>query len=284
MQSSTNTKPVATKTNVHGAATALKTTTFRVSVLRCKRTGRVLFLEAEKDFVDAIFSSLLELPVGTIIHMLSSAGVNTNGIGGISSLFKSVKQLDGSLLHVDKEYLLQPAPGVTGTYKSIGLFQGLSAAKLKSFEVELPKGYYGCNSNACYNLSSTAGTPCNPCRGRYHNGSFSFAGQLYSIGPGDLEKAKKEIVRKFSDDSVKKGACPTDRGFVRDSITYMVTDQLEIMPSITVKDTEVLNKLKVATLSDLESSDFAVNINQILQLLQSAMNSTTCLNDVFGKK
>lgn len=195
------------------------------------------------------------------------AGVDhAKGLEGIFSLFKSVKQLDGSLLHVDKKSLLQPAPAVTGTCKSIGLLQGLSAAKLKISDVVLPNGYYRCNSNACYNLSSTAGTPCNPCRGRYYNGSYSFAGQLYPVVPEESAKAKKEILRKLSDDSVEEGARSTSRGFVRDSITYMVTDQLEIMPSITVKDSEVLKKLKVATLSDLESSDVAVCSTQVYHL------------------
>ena len=46
---------------------------FKVSVLRCRKTGRVLFLEAGKDFVDTLHSFLL-LPVGTVLHMLSKAG------------------------------------------------------------------------------------------------------------------------------------------------------------------------------------------------------------------
>lgn len=57
----------------NGAATAMSTITFKVSVLRCRKTGRVLLLEAGKDFVDTLFSFLL-LPIGTIIHMLKNAG------------------------------------------------------------------------------------------------------------------------------------------------------------------------------------------------------------------
>jgi hypothetical protein len=62
-----------------GAASAMKSTTvtFKVSVLRCKKTGRVLFLEAGKDFVDTLFSFLL-LPIGIIIHMLSDAGIHVH--------------------------------------------------------------------------------------------------------------------------------------------------------------------------------------------------------------
>ena len=49
------------------------TVIFKVSVLRCRKSGRVLFLEAGKDFVDTLFSFLL-LPIGIIIRMLSDAG------------------------------------------------------------------------------------------------------------------------------------------------------------------------------------------------------------------
>ena len=47
--------------------------TFKVSVLRSGKTGRVLFVEAGKDFVDTLLGFLL-LPIAAIMHMLSNAG------------------------------------------------------------------------------------------------------------------------------------------------------------------------------------------------------------------
>ena len=55
----------------HDAPPTMTSTTFQVSVLRCKSSGKVLFLEAGKDFVDTILSFML-LPVGTIMHLLSN--------------------------------------------------------------------------------------------------------------------------------------------------------------------------------------------------------------------
>jgi hypothetical protein len=50
---------------------------------------------------------------------------------------------------------------------------------------------------------------------------------------------------------------------VRENITYMVTDNLEVMISTTIRSTQILNRLKVATLADLESTDISVGITQV---------------------
>ncbi|KAG0611736.1 hypothetical protein M758_7G161400 [Ceratodon purpureus] len=275
---------MATTAKVNEAATPMTTVRFQVSVHRCRRTGRVLYLEAGKDFVDALVGFLL-LPIGTINLMLASAGVAAKGLGGISSLFASMKQLDSSLLHVDKAYLMQPRPAVTDTCNSIALVQVLNAAKLKSLDLLLPGKYYRCNGGRnCYNLSSTEGTPCTTCPADYYRRPTCFGGQIYSVIPEDREIMQNGIMERLSVESVMEGVCSTGQGFVSDSITYMVTDELEVMTSTTIKNIEVLNKLKVATLSDVERSDVVVNLTQILQLLQSALTSSTCLNDVFEKK
>ncbi len=48
-------------------------TTFPASLFRSKSSGQLLYLEAGKDFVDALLSFLL-LPVSTIIRMLTTGG------------------------------------------------------------------------------------------------------------------------------------------------------------------------------------------------------------------
>ncbi|GKV28508.1 hypothetical protein SLEP1_g37552 [Rubroshorea leprosula] len=51
---------------------------------------RVLFAEAEKDFVDFLFN-LLSLPVATVIRLLSKQGM----IGSLAFLYDSVENLSG---------------------------------------------------------------------------------------------------------------------------------------------------------------------------------------------
>jgi hypothetical protein len=43
----------------------------------------------------------------------------------------------------------------------------------------------------------------------------------------------------------------------------MVTDNLEVMPSTTIRSIQVLNQLKVATLADLDTTDISVGITQV---------------------
>lgn len=261
----------------NGAASAMSTITFKVSVLRCRKTGRVLLLEAGKDFVDTLFSFLL-LPIGTIIHMLKNAGGRVKALDlGISSIFKSVEKLDRSFLHVDKTSLMQPGPAL-----STGLLQCLEAGKtkLRPATIELPGVYYRTSCD-CYSsmnqLSITEGTRCTCDHGTYS--------EEMSIPSGDLESLKKDIFDKLFQDLDSEGAtCSSDRGFVSENVTYMVTDNLEVMPSTTVRSIQVLNKFKVATLADLESTDVSIGIIEILQLLKAALSSSTCLDDIFTKK
>ena len=55
--------------------TPAESSSVQVTLLRCKSTGRVLFLEAGKDFVDTLIS-FLTLPLGTVIKLILSQGVN----------------------------------------------------------------------------------------------------------------------------------------------------------------------------------------------------------------
>ena len=180
---------------------------------------------------------------------------------GVSSIYKSVENLDGSFLHVDKESLMQPRPAVAGACGSTGLLLGLEAAPAKrptTDRIQLPGVYYG-SIYHCNYLTSTSGTHCSTC------GSSGYHTKPMTVLPEDLESLKKNIVDKLveEDKEVKKATCSTGQGFVRENITYMVTDNLEVMASTTIRSIQILNRLKVATLADLESTDISVGITQV---------------------
>ncbi|CAI5481994.1 unnamed protein product [Closterium sp. Yama58-4] len=71
-------------------------------------------------------------------------------------------------------------------------------------------------------------------------------------------------------------------GFVKETLTFMVTDNLEFYPSSTIKSISLLNTLGVKSMADLESCETTVTKDHALALVQAAMTSTTALNDVFG--
>lgn len=176
--------------------------------------------------------------------------------GGISCIFESVKSLDSSFLHVDKQNLVAVKPAAGGSCSPTGLLQ--SAFDAASFNVpkkkvaNLPTVYYGRTKRDCNWLTSKQGGYCGQC-------CYSHQ-QVMSVLPQDL----KDLEAVIGVVDGEKANCSSGQGFVRENITYMVTDSLEIMPSTTIRSIKVLNKLKVATPADLESADKTVSITQVL--------------------
>ena len=81
--------------------TPAETSSVQVTLLRCKSTGRVLFLEAGKDFVDTLIS-FLTLPLGTVMKLLLTQGVNISlcsalqpFCGTYDDLFDEIKEAHG---------------------------------------------------------------------------------------------------------------------------------------------------------------------------------------------
>lgn len=62
-----------------------------------KKRKKVLFAEAGKDFVDFLFT-LLSLPVGTVIRLLSKDGM----VGCLGKLYESVENLNDTYVHAAK--------------------------------------------------------------------------------------------------------------------------------------------------------------------------------------
>lgn len=191
-------------------------------------------------------------------------------LGGISRLSESVKRLDPSFMHVDKTGLVQPRPAYAGACGSIGLLKDQEAKRkrLSVKEIELPASYFLCGDRDtnCSLISIAEGTDCKSCmRKGYRDAIFS---EKLSILPTDLLTLKENVMRqvvKEIEPTVQEAPCSpgTVQGFVRGNITYMVTDSLEVTPSTMIKSIQVLNKLKVATLADMESTDITVTITQV---------------------
>ncbi|WCJ19528.1 hypothetical protein M5689_001814 [Euphorbia peplus] len=70
-----------------------------------KKSSKVLFAEASKDFVDFLFS-LMSLPLGQVVNLLTKDQM----VGSISNLFGSIKSLDETYVQSSGniEYILNP--------------------------------------------------------------------------------------------------------------------------------------------------------------------------------
>eukprot|EP01018_Ginkgo_biloba_P010429 Gb_20162 [translate_table: standard] len=71
-------------------------------------------------------------------------------------------------------------------------------------------------------------------------------------------------------------------GYVKETVTFIITDDLSISPASTITSIALLNKLDVRDLADLEERNVTVGFNEALDLLAAAMVSKTALNDVFS--
>ncbi|GMN57310.1 hypothetical protein TIFTF001_026429 [Ficus carica] len=81
------------------------TNVVRLKLLVDKENQKVLFAEAGKDFVDFLFT-LLSLPIGTVIRLLSKNGM----VGALGKLYNSVENLSETYIqpNVSKDTLLKP--------------------------------------------------------------------------------------------------------------------------------------------------------------------------------
>lgn len=194
-------------------------------------------------------------------------------VSGFASIFESVKKLDSSLLHVDRNRILaQPrraandVAGLSKSTTSIGLLQLCLDADAKKHSPQkkrlyLPAQFYKCND--CTTLSSTRGARCCICSPEnrpYTN--HRFLEGPYFLSAEDL--VNQEAIVSLQDPIEEPVNLSTGKGFVKDNITFMVTDKLDIMPSTTITSMSVLHTLNVASLADLESNKVAVTITQVI--------------------
>jgi hypothetical protein len=76
-----------------------------------KKNQRVLFAEADKEFVDFLLS-IFSLPVGTVTRLLKEEGM----VGCFPSLYKSIENLSDACFQPDqtKDFLLKPRVAIPG--------------------------------------------------------------------------------------------------------------------------------------------------------------------------
>ena len=96
--------------------------------------NRVLFAEAGKDFVDFLFT-LLSLPVGTVIRLLSANGM----VGTLGKLYKSFESLNDTYIkpNVNKDIFLNPSSSLGSSSSSTLLSLTDSGTSVKVVHVRV---------------------------------------------------------------------------------------------------------------------------------------------------
>ncbi|CAM6020951.1 unnamed protein product [Sphagnum balticum] len=189
----------------------------RVQLLVEKFTKRVLYMEAGKDFVDLLFSFLM-LPTGTVIKLISE-GLDEWPVGAISNIFRSIDKLNASVMNVScKDILLSPQPASGHFASSLLRIQGVTSCE---------RAYYKCNNYHCAELKTQAimtrkhGHPCASCR-------------------NPMTKESTESQDFLAAESRFK---PAGAVYVKENTTFMITYEMEIYSTSTIKSIVLLNKL-----------------------------------------
>ncbi|MBA0665259.1 hypothetical protein Goklo_005146 [Gossypium klotzschianum] len=211
-------------------------------------SNRLLFAEAGKDFVDFLFSIML-LPVGTVIRIIGKQGT-----GCIGNIYDSIENLGNSYMLSENitDILFKTQAFNYGVYKP-GLWSSLSPSIYTKF--------YRCSNYK----------PKEGCS-KYMANGFSWCPSCYK---------QMDLDFTFVNFRDKVGV-----GFVKESVTYTITDDLAVRPMSAKSIFTLLNHLNIKDAGDLEEKVIAVGANEGVELLRASMQTKTVLTAVFlgGKK
>ncbi|KAJ3670304.1 hypothetical protein LUZ60_010628 [Juncus effusus] len=222
------------------------------------KTNRVLFAEAGKEVIDFLFS-LLALPVGTIVNLLSKDGM----VGCIGQLHSSLEQLDESYLLSEEKKSSLLNPHVFSTQISDNLLP-LPPPPPPPPSPLANKSFYRCSASHHNYFTDIPGTTCPNCNYGMDS-SMSYVGSSSQVGI-----AKQEEV---------------GGGFVKGVVTYSIMDDLSVVPMSTISSITLLNKFQVKDLGSLQEKTIKLGTEEGLKLLKASLLCKNVLTTVFlGKK
>ncbi|KAF7027989.1 hypothetical protein CFC21_039970 [Triticum aestivum] len=232
------------------------------------KTQRVLYAEAGKDVVDFLFS-LLTLPVGTVVKLLSTDTM----VGSVGNLYGSVEKLDDTYISREdaKKALLTPVAGCQG-------------GKLLQLEAAPPEShcFYRCDSYMhnypnCRNyVTKVSGSTCKGCN----------SGESPLV-PSRLSCNSKMTTQLVEVVDPAAGAVPSaaaGAGFVQRIVTYTVMDDLKVSPMSSISGITLLNKCGVTDIGSLQEKTVQLGYDEGLEILKASLQSKTVLTDVFLPK
>ncbi|CAN6225321.1 unnamed protein product [Urochloa humidicola] len=246
----------------------------QLKLLVDKRSRRVLYAEARKDAVDFLIG-LLRVPAGLAARALAAHGERAPG--SLGSLYAGARGLDdaffASAAPPDRDALLSPAlPSAAAALLLAGVDGALGAAPPPS--PPPPRRYFRCAAytSPCRgnptNLTDVAGAPCPACR------------QPMTVemrwAPGDAHGGRLALAQ------VQEARGEGAGGYVKEVVTYLVMDDLTVVPMSTISAIMLLKKFSVKDCSALEEMTVELGTKQAVMLLKASLQSSTALTDVFS--
>ncbi|GER53236.1 hypothetical protein STAS_30747 [Striga asiatica] len=220
---------------------------FSLKIVTNKQKTKVLFAEADSQFVDVLLS-FLTLPLGKIVKVLASHYEDScSAIGSLTTLYNSLADLDISNFEAEagKRILLDP--------------KSPSAAKC-NLKINI-NDYWVTRYFCCPDLS------CDYSKKK----NMSLYWGIATCGCG------KPLTRKVPLRSDKM--LSSNGGFVVSGSTFVISDDLMIMPNSPSSVLQILGNLSI-TDNDWDLKDVTIGYNEVMDLLRGLFLSRTPLTDI----
>ncbi|XP_078170216.1 uncharacterized protein LOC144564493 [Carex rostrata] len=208
------------------------------------RPPKVLFANVRKDVVDFLFS-LLCLPIGSLSKLITDEST----FGTLCNTYLSWEQLYPIFLSKPRMAANSFIPVISPTSPFNFALLLCSASPVTAQEKP-----YRCRCN--HSFSYVRDNVCNRCLCTTNI-------ELLYVGSG---VPKAEVERD---------------GYVKDSITYAVMDDLSIVPMMSFGSMGFLKKMGYNNLSLFEEKTVSLDIQQGLELLKTSLKSKNVLTDMF---
>jgi hypothetical protein len=210
----------------------MATTRISLKLFIDKKSQRVLYAEADKEFVDFLFS-IFTLPVGVVTRLLKEGG----GMAGcLPTLYQGIENMSVAYIQPDKDkkFLLQPNVVMPGAKVPL-LLPNVGSTFRQLYRCPNQYKYSNCSSY----VADDAGTICPKC------------------------KCKMDGMVTFIDPTSEIRASSGEEGYVKGTATYMVMDDLDVKVLSSTALVALLTKFNVKEIGDIDEKVVDVGVDEV---------------------
>ena len=203
-------------------------TNLKLKLLIDKKKKKVLFAEASKEFVDFLVS-FMSLPLGTVSKLLKK----NNIVGCMGDLYESIQALS--------ETYLQPSKSKESILNPKAFISAIDTPLLLPSDEIASQQVYTCSNWHCHRWTDDPNTNCPNC-----------SNEMSYLSSYVAPDATKEVAGNY------RGG-----GFVKDVVTYMVMDNLEVKPMSLISSITLMKTFNIPDFSLLQEKEVDIGYAEV---------------------
>ncbi|PRQ45359.1 hypothetical protein RchiOBHm_Chr3g0490491 [Rosa chinensis] len=213
-----------------------------------KGRNRVIFVEADNDFIDVLFS-FLTIPMGKIFRLARDHSTPLE-IGCMNKLYQSIEKLDVQVFRSTecRDMLLLPHSAANCDCKNL---------KLKIIDDAKPKLF-----------------KCPPSRVPHSSRFIGYYSNYRCPVCSDTMDSEAFIL---------EGDSQVGGVFVKERTRVMITDDLQVIPPVSADNISLFTKLGATNGNTTEELTFSIEVEQVVNLLVSSFVSKTPFTETLLK-